>query len=95
MAIEFTFKAANDFYLNLNYSRLHVLAKITKADGTNIDPNTVSLINLTLHSMFCEIGLKFNGRSVGVTSQLYPYRSHLENLLNFCKETQEKRFVVR
>ena len=40
MAIEFTVKSANDLYLNLNNSRLHVLAKITKAYGTNINLNT-------------------------------------------------------
>ena len=56
MAIEFTAKIANDLYLDLNNSRLHVLAKITKADGTNIDANIAAPINLTLHSMIREIG---------------------------------------
>ena len=93
MAIEFTVKGANDLYLDLNNSRLHVLAKITKEDGTNIDANTATPINLTLHSMFREIGLKLNGRNLGDTSQLFPYRSHLESLFNFCKETQETRLL--
>ena len=66
-----------------------MLAKITQADGTNIDENTESPINLTLHSMFREIGLELNGRNVGDTSQLYPYHSVLESLLNFYKEVQE------
>ena len=35
--IEFTVKGANDLYLELNNSRLHVLSKIAKADGTNIN----------------------------------------------------------
>ena len=85
--IEFTVNGANDLYLELNNSRLHVLAKITKADGTNIDANTAAPINLTLHSMFCEIGYELTDHNVGDTSQLYSYRSHLETLLNFCKET--------
>ena len=93
MAIEFTVKSANDLYLDLNNSRLHVMAKITKADGTNIDANTAAPINLTLHSMFREIGLEFNGRNVGDTSQYYPYRSILESLLNFCKEVQQTRLL--
>ena len=93
LAIEFTVKGANDLYLDLNNSRLHVVAKITKADGTNIDANTAAPINLTLHSMFREIGLEFNGRNVGDTSQLYPYRSVLESLLNICKEVQETRLL--
>ena len=77
MTIKFTVKSANDLYLDLNTSRLHVIAKITKADETNIDANTAAQINLTLHSMFREIGLKFNNWNVGDTSQLYLYRSVL------------------
>ena len=52
LAIKFTVNSANDLYLDLNNPRLHVIAKITKADGTNIDTNTAAPINLTLHSMF-------------------------------------------
>ena len=85
MAIEFTIKGANDLYLDLNNSRLHVVAKIAKADGTNIDVNTEAPMNLTLHSMLREIKLEFNVCNVGDTSQLYPYRSVLESLLNICK----------
>ena len=88
---EFTVKNAIDLYLDLNNSRLHVIAEITRANGTNIDASTAAPINLTLLSMFREIGLEFNGRNVGDTSQLDPYRSVLESLLNFCKEVQETR----
>ena len=93
MAIEITVKSANDHYLDLNNLRLHVIAKITKADRRNIDANTAALINLTLNSMFCKIGLEFNGQNVGDTSQLHPLSSILESLLNFCKEVQETRLL--
>ena len=43
--------------------------------------------------MFCESGLELNGRNVIDTSQLYPYRSHLETFLNFSKEIQETRLL--
>ena len=66
-----------------------MIAKITIADGTNIDAKTAAPINLTLHSILREIGLEFNGRNVGDCSQLYPYRSVLESLFNLCKEVQE------
>ena len=89
MVIEFTVKGANDLSLDLNNSRLHVLVTITKADKTNIDANTAAPINQTLNSMFREIKLELNNRNVVDTSQLYPYRSHLETLLNFSKEIQE------
>ena len=41
--------------------------------------------------MFREILQEFNGRNVCNTSQLYPYCSVLEILLNYCKEVQETR----
>ena len=93
MAIEFTVKSANDLYLDLNNSRLHVIAKITTKNETNIDANTAALINLTLHLMLREIGLEFNGRNVNDTSKLYSYRSVLESLLNFCKKVQDTRLL--
>ena len=43
-AIKLIVKGANYLYLNLYNSRLHVLAKITKADGKNIDANTAGPI---------------------------------------------------
>ena len=66
---------------------------MTTADGTNIEANTAVPINLTFHSIFREIALELNNRIVGDTSQLYPYRLHLESLLNFCKETQETHLL--
>ena len=70
-----------------------MIAKITKADDTNIDSNTAAPINVTLHSMIREIVLEFNIRNIGETSQLYPYRSVLESLPHFCMEVQETRFL--
>ena len=93
MAIEIAVKSLYDLYLDLYTSSLHLLAKITKTDKTNIDANTACPINLTLHLMFREIGLTLNGQNVGETSQLYPYRSHLKTLFNFCEETKKSRFL--
>ena len=49
--IEFMVKGSNDLYLDLNNSRLHVLAKIINADGMSIGANTAGPINLPLHSI--------------------------------------------
>ena len=87
--IEFMVKGSNELYLDLKNSRLHVLAKITNADGSNIEANTAGPINLPLHSMFREISVELNGRYVSDTSPLYPYRAYRKTLLNFSKETQD------
>ena len=62
---------AHDMYLYLNYLRLHVLAKITNADGTNIAAHTAAPIKMPLHSIFREISMKLNSQNVGNTSPLY------------------------
>ena len=84
---------ANNLYLDLANSHFYVLAKITNADLTNIDANTAAPVNLTLHYMFSEIGMKLNSRNVGDTSKLYPYRSDWKTLLNYSKETQGTRLL--
>ena len=80
--IEFMVKGSNDLYLDRNNSRLHVLAKIINADGSNIGANTAGPINLPLHSMFREISVELNGQNVSDNGPLYPYRAYLETLLN-------------
>ena len=79
MPIEFRVNDANDLYLDLNNSHLHVLAKISKANGTNIDANTAAPINLMFHSMLRENAVELNGRTVDATSQLDPYGLIIES----------------
>ena len=55
MAIIFSVKRANDLFLDLNISRMHVLAKIIKADNTNINAYTGWPINLMVQLLFSEI----------------------------------------
>ena len=93
MVIELMVKYANDLYLDLNNLRLHVLAKIRKSSGTKIDAKTATPISLTIHKMFCKIGLELTRRNLGDTSQLYWYHSHLKTLFNFYKKTQQTRLL--
>ena len=69
---EFMVKSSNKLYQDLNNSRLHVLAKITNADGSNIEANTAGPINLPLDSMFRKISVELNGRNVRDKSPHYP-----------------------
>ena len=91
--IEFLVKGADQLYLDLNDSRLHLRVKMTKADGTNMTAATGAIINLPLHSLFCKVSVELNGRSVSYPNQMYLYRAYLETLLNYSKETQETRLL--
>ena len=46
---------SNELCLNLTNSSMHMLVKITKTNGTNIDEITAAFINLLLYSMLREI----------------------------------------
>ena len=86
--IEFLVKGADQLYLDLNDSRLHLRVKMTKADGNNMTAATGAIINLQLHSLFREVSVELNGRSVNDPNQMYPYRAYHKTLLNYSKETQ-------
>ena len=93
-AIKFKITGLNDIYLDLNNSRLHVFAKITKTNGKNIDANTAAPIKLTLQTKFREIDVELTSENVLKTSQLYQYRSFVESLLNFKKRLKELDFCA-
>ena len=92
--IEFIIKWADQLYLDLNDSRLYLRVKMTKANGTNMTSATGAIINLPLQSLFREVSVELNGRSVSDPNQMIPYRAYLETLLNYSKETQETRLLT-
>ena len=93
--IEFSIKSANDHYFDLDESRMIVTAKITKANGTDMDNNIrAAPVNLTLHSMFREIDATLNDTPASDPNSLYPYRAYLETLLNYSEEVQKNRLLT-
>ena len=86
--IEFSIKSADNFYLDLDESRFIVPAKITKANGTDMDNNVrAATVNLLLHSLFREISATLNDTPASDPNPLYPYRAYLETILNYSEET--------
>ena len=93
--IEFSIKTADDLYLDLDESRFIVTAKITKANGTDMDDNVrAAPVNLLLHSLFREISATLNDTPVSDPNPLYPYRAYLETLLNYSEEVQKYRMIT-
>ena len=92
--IKFSIKSADNFYLNLDESRFIVRAKITKANGTDMDNNVrAASVNLLLHSLFREISATLNDTLASDPNPLYPYRAYLETILNYNEETQKTRLL--
>ena len=91
--IEFMVKGADQLYLDLNESLLLVHVKLTNAYNSDIAADTVDPVNLTLHSLFSQMNVEFNGKPVSEPNHLYPYRAYLETLINYSKETQNTRLL--
>ena len=92
--IEFLIKIAHNFYLDLDESRFIVRAKITIANGTEMDNNVrAASVNLLLHSLFREISATLNDTPASGQIPLYPYRAYMETILNYSEETQTTRLL--
>ena len=90
--IEFFVKNSEKLYLDLNSSRIMVRCQVQKKDGTAMPDAAASktgAVNLLLHSIFKEVTVQFNNKTVSDPSNMYAYRSYLETLINSSKEIQK------
>ena len=82
--IEFDIASSGDDYIDFANSYLHVKAKITKANGSNLDgTDTVGPVNNFLHSLFSQVDVSLNGTLITNSTNTYPYRAYIENLLSY------------
>ena len=87
--IEFAISGATSEYLDLSNTYLHVRAKITKADGFNLDAGTdVAPVNNWLHSLFSQVDISLNDTLVTSSENTYPFRAYIETILNFGREAK-------
>jgi hypothetical protein len=82
--IEFDVTSSGDDYIDFANSFLHIKAKIERANGTALDPaDTVGPVNNLLHSLFSQVDVSLNGTLITNSTNTYPYRAYLENLLSY------------
>jgi hypothetical protein len=82
--IEFDVTSSGDDYIDFANSFLHVKAKIERANGTALDAgDTVGPVNNLLHSLFSQVDVSLNGTLITNSTNTYPYRAYLENLLSY------------
>ena len=71
-------------YTDLPKTILVVRAKVTKADGTNLDADErVGIVNNFLHSLFKQVDVFLKEKQVTQATGTYAYRAYLETLLNY------------
>ena len=87
--IKFLCVANLDVYTDLANSYLHVKAKITNADGSNLAGTAqVGPVNLWMHALFSQVEVYLNNKLVTPSSTSYPYRAYMETVLNFSKDAK-------
>ena len=86
--IEFTIPKGTSF-IDLSKTQLFITLKITQADGSAIDVNTVGLINNPLHSIIKQFSIRLNGTLITEQSDTYAYCAYIESLLNYDKSAKD------
>ena len=56
-----------------------------------VDACKSGVVNLLVHSLFKEVTVLFNNKTVSDPSNMYAYRSYLETLLNCNYRSEERR----
>ena len=93
--IEFNVSGTGEEYLDLANTQLFVKAKITKANGDNLNPNTqVGPVNLFLHSRFSKVDVSLNERLISPSTNTYPYRAMIETLLNYGEDAKSSQLSM-
>jgi len=92
--IEYEICGSGEDYLDFANSYLHVVAKVTKADGTDLDDDeAVGPVNLFLHSLFSQIDISLNGTQITPATNTYPYRAMIETLLSYGGDAKESQLT--
>ncbi|XP_072046822.1 uncharacterized protein F54H12.2-like [Amphiura filiformis] len=92
--IEFNVAGTPEEYVDLSQTKLHIKAKITNGDGTQLAVDApVAPNNLFLQSLFSQCEVSLNERLVSPSSNNYPYRAYLETLLNYSRESKETQLT--
>lgn len=81
--IEFMISGTTEEYVDLSNTFIHVTAKVTKADGSRLQPNEeVGPVNLYLHSLFSQVDISLNDTVITPSENTYPYKAYIETQLN-------------
>jgi hypothetical protein len=76
-------------------SYLYARVKITRANGENLDAaDTVGPVNNFLHSLFSQVDVSLNGTLITSSTNTYPYRAYIENLLSYGPAAKQSQLTA-
>lgn len=90
--IEFVCQGSGDTYIDLSSINLRLKLQLTKSDGSlyvEADENQPGLCNNIMHSLFRQVNISLNGKSINSADGNYSYRAMLETLLNYGSDAND------
>lgn len=88
--IEFSCQGHGDTYLDLSSINLRLKIQLVNGDGTALKVDAKGevgdgpgCVNNILHSLFRQVNVSLNGKTVNSADGNYSYRSYIETLLNY------------
>ncbi|XP_071035346.1 uncharacterized protein F54H12.2 [Parasteatoda tepidariorum] len=83
LPIEFNISGTSEEYLDLSATQLYVKVKVLKDNKPLPENEKISPCNLFFHSLFSQVDVMLNDRTITSSSNTYAYRSYIETLLNY------------
>lgn len=78
--IEFHIQASPSQFIDLKQSSIYVQVKVIKTDGTSLSSSdSVSTINLLLHSLFSDCEVILNQKTINSVGGFYHIRSYIQH----------------
>lgn len=94
--IEFACQGHGDTYMDLSSINLQLKLQVLKNDGSlykDADAQP-ALVNNILSSLFRQVNVSLNGKSVNSSDGNYSYRAYLETILNYGSDAQNTHLEI-
>jgi hypothetical protein len=88
--LEFRIPGQGDFYMDLSRTLINLKLQILKTDGTAFAAtDVVGSINNLLDTIWSNVKVEFNQKTVSDARNMYHYRAYIEDLFNFNSTAKE------
>lgn len=88
--IEFQIPGSSEEYIDVNDINIYILAKVTKADNSNIDAaEKVGLNNLPIATLFQDVSLTLGETQIEGGQMCYPYLGYFNTVMQFTPAAQK------
>ena len=102
--IEFLISGSADEYVDLSETYVRLTVRLKKSNGADLvtkdeaeawgADKIIGPVNNWLHSLFCQVDMDLNGVLTTSSTNTYPYRAYLENLLSYGKDASDSQLAL-